>query len=232
MTVIGLRWTTSTSGECLSHARSPRDPADPLQSSSRLLNIVAKLSSTQFPASTERPPTAASLASSTSPFPSVGPSLSDDSRFSDPAFAGQPPEHHLKRQSLECLVAVLKSLVSWAARGGSTATTSTAQAMLGHPGLPSSESNGSLSALRSSEDGGATRGGSETDLSAPTAEGRPSGQFTTGGGSGAVTPDVVPSDDPSRFENAKQRKTTLLEGIKKFNFKPKRVSVLWRLEKH
>lgn len=36
------------------------------------------------------------------------------------------------------------------------------------------------------------------------------------------TPDAV--DDPTRFENAKQKKTTLLEGIRKFNFKPKRVS--------
>lgn len=36
------------------------------------------------------------------------------------------------------------------------------------------------------------------------------------------TPDVA--DDPTRFENAKQKKTTLLEGIRKFNFKPKRVS--------
>lgn len=35
-------------------------------------------------------------------------------------------------------------------------------------------------------------------------------------------------DEPSRFENAKQRKTTLLEGIKKFNFKPKRVSCFVR----
>jgi brefeldin A-inhibited guanine nucleotide-exchange protein len=38
------------------------------------------------------------------------------------------------------------------------------------------------------------------------------------------TPDLV--DDPSKFESAKQKKTTLLEGIKKFNFKPKRVRLL------
>ena len=36
-----------------------------------------------------------------------------------------------------------------------------------------------------------------------------------------ATPDVV--DDPGKFESAKQRKTILLEGLKKFNFKPKRV---------
>lgn len=35
------------------------------------------------------------------------------------------------------------------------------------------------------------------------------------------TPEL--SDDPTKFESAKQKKTTLLEGVKKFNFKPKRV---------
>ena len=37
------------------------------------------------------------------------------------------------------------------------------------------------------------------------------------------TPDIA--DDPSRFESAKQKKTTLMEGIKRFNQKPKKVSV-------
>ncbi|CAD6939206.1 unnamed protein product [Tilletia controversa] len=36
------------------------------------------------------------------------------------------------------------------------------------------------------------------------------------------TPDLQSRDDPSRFESAKQRKTTLIEGIRTFNFKPKR----------
>ena len=38
---------------------------------------------------------------------------------------------------------------------------------------------------------------------------------------GPSTPDVG-DDDVGRFESAKQRKTTLQEGVKKFNFKPKR----------
>ena len=43
--------------------------------------------------------------------------------------------------------------------------------------------------------------------------------------SGAQTPDVGAGDDEvGKFESAKQKKTSLLEGIKKFNFKPKRVS--------
>lgn len=66
------------------------------------------------------------------------------------------------------------------------------------------------SGLRTSEEVGR---GSETDLNA-----------AVGPGSGTATPEVGgATDDPSRFENAKQRKTTLLQGIKKFNFKPKRV---------
>jgi brefeldin A-inhibited guanine nucleotide-exchange protein len=35
------------------------------------------------------------------------------------------------------------------------------------------------------------------------------------------TPDIA--DDPSRFESAKQKKTTLMEGIRRFNQKPKKV---------
>jgi len=45
------------------------------------------------------------------------------------------------------------------------------------------------------------------------------------------TPDIV--DDPSRFESAKQKKTTLMEGIKRFNQKPKKVcsaATHWRLQ--
>jgi brefeldin A-inhibited guanine nucleotide-exchange protein len=36
------------------------------------------------------------------------------------------------------------------------------------------------------------------------------------------TPEII--DDPTKFESAKQKKTTLLQGLKKFNFKPKKVS--------
>ena len=52
------------------------------------------------------------------------------------------------------------------------------------------------------------------------------------GGGGAVTPVLGEEelDDPERFESAKQRKTTLMEGIKKFNFKPKKVSRLISLQ--
>ncbi|KAL8279121.1 hypothetical protein RQP46_008377 [Phenoliferia psychrophenolica] len=175
----------------------------------RTINVISKLGTTHFPSTTERPGISTVSAASSSPFPTPGPTLSDDARIPDVS-AGQSLESHLKRQSLECLVAVLRSLVSWAARG-----TAAAAAPPASVGMVSSESySSSLNALRQSEDS-ANKASSDTDLSASLSS-------TRGGGSGTATPDTTPSDDPSRFENAKQRKTTLLEGIKKFNFKPKR----------
>ncbi|BGP16437.1 hypothetical protein JCM10213_004007 [Rhodosporidiobolus nylandii] len=182
----------------------------------RLLNIVSKLGTTHFPATNERPGVQilSALSPQASPFPLAAASLFDESRFTDPAFTGQPQETHLKRQSLECLVGVLRSLVSWAGRGAA-------------PPPPGSVP-ASTPAIRPSYDG---RRDSETDLTAADAEASTSAGAGANPGfltserrsiSGTNTPDVVPADDPSRFENAKLRKTTLLEGIKKFNFKPKR----------
>ncbi|KAF8918488.1 hypothetical protein CPB85DRAFT_1430659 [Mucidula mucida] len=53
---------------------------------------------------------------------------------------------------------------------------------------------------------------------------RGTGSLSSVGGSVEPSTDTNTdiTDDPGRFESAKQRKTTLLEGIKKFNFKPKR----------
>ncbi|KAK4046554.1 guanine nucleotide exchange protein for ADP-robosylation factor [Microbotryomycetes sp. JL201] len=180
----------------------------------RLINIVSKLVTTNFAPSSERPGPPAPSAIANSPFPLQGPSLSEDTKFSDPLTGGQPPEHQLKRQALENLVHVLRSLVSWAARGFSASTTTTGPAGGPNGGMSASESNGSLSAIKQANENGQT--GSETDLQMSPGV----SQILSRSGTG--TPDVQLADDPSRFENAKQRKTTLLEGIKKFNFKPKR----------
>lgn len=108
-------------------------------------------------------------------------------------------EAQLKRQGTECLVTVLKSLVTWGTGASS--------------GLSSNLSASEVALKsRASEDG----------QGAPVEPGERTSSFhleTTR----QSTPDI--SDDPSRFESAKQKKTTLLEGIKKFNFKPKRVSL-------
>ena len=106
-------------------------------------------------------------------------------------------EAQLRRQGIECLVTVLKSLVTWGTGAAS--------------GIPSNPSTSEItSKSRTSEDGQGTPAESATTVSGF--------ELTR-----QSTPDTL--DDPGRFESAKQKKTTLFEGIKKFNFKPKRVSL-------
>jgi brefeldin A-inhibited guanine nucleotide-exchange protein len=108
-------------------------------------------------------------------------------------------EHQLKRQGLECLVAVLRSLVAW---GTSSTGKSAADSAVD-------------SSLRSQDD---TRQDSVTPDASVDRVSLSANSVET---LRQPTPDAA--DDPSRFESAKQKKTTLLEGIKKFNYKPKRV---------
>ncbi|OAX41346.1 hypothetical protein K503DRAFT_863932 [Rhizopogon vinicolor AM-OR11-026] len=108
-------------------------------------------------------------------------------------------EGQLRRQGLECLVAVLRSLVTWGTAAGkmpaeSTTADSTSKSQAGE------ETTAETMTSDSSLDRLTTSAGSTETLR-------------------QTTPDI--EDDPSRFESAKQKKTTLLEGIKKFNFKPK-----------
>ncbi|KAF8913871.1 hypothetical protein CPB84DRAFT_1669746 [Gymnopilus junonius] len=108
-------------------------------------------------------------------------------------------ESQLRRQGLECLVAVLRSLVTWG-----TATTN-----------KGSEEGASLASARSQV---------EETRKDPATPDTHQERLSVGAGSvetfRQATPDIA--DDPTKFESAKQKKTTLLEGIKKFNYKPKR----------
>ncbi|KAH9912627.1 Sec7-domain-containing protein [Epithele typhae] len=104
-------------------------------------------------------------------------------------------EAQLRRQGLECLVAVLKSLVAW----GTTSTS-----------LPEQTTDPTTQSMFLDE---SRRDSGTPDLSEKLSPGLP--DISRG-----VTPELA--DDPTRFESAKQKKTTLLEGIKKFNQKPKR----------
>lgn len=115
----------------------------------------------------------------------------------DPTF---PVEYTLKRRSLECLVNVLQSLVAWSQKGYVDALQE--------------------SARRESDEG---RDSLDNNYASP--------RLSTVGTPIIGTPhpelertisfaDVV--DDPNQLEKAKQRKTALVEAIKKFNFKPKR----------
>ncbi|KAI0921698.1 hypothetical protein AcV5_000779 [Taiwanofungus camphoratus] len=168
-----------------------------------LMNIISKIGTapvTQMqqrandPISPALPPTSKSHNSAVPPSLSTtalaGPGSLDTSTLG-------LSEQQLRRQGLECLVAVLKSLVAW----GTTST-------------PAPDNGADQSArVQMSED--LRRDNITPDSSVDRVSGPPSADPVRQG-----TPDVV--DDPSKFESAKQKKTTLLEGIKKFNFKPKR----------
>ncbi|KAG6332941.1 hypothetical protein ID866_6147 [Astraeus odoratus] len=107
-------------------------------------------------------------------------------------------EGQLRRQGLDSLSNVLRSLVVW----GTTASKT--------PGESSMEAS-------------RIQTGDETVHEAMASDPSLDKVSTPSGNAEAhrqSTPDIA--DDPTRFENAKQKKTTLLEGIKKFNFKPKR----------
>ena len=109
-------------------------------------------------------------------------------------------ESQLRRQGLECLVAVLRSLVAWGTAAGK-----------------GPDEAASISSARSQTE----------EVKRDTITPEPHIVVATSGSVETfrqATPDIV--DDPTKFESAKQKKTTLLEGIKKFNYKPKRVSCL------
>lgn len=189
----------------------------------KLMNIVSKIGQTHFaPPSKEElsQQGSSSKQDSRSGGPAIPPSLSTAALVPESnkaAYAGLSPEIKLRRQSLECLVAALKSLVVW--------STSTSTRQAGEEAQPRASI---------SEDGiglgrqlTASQAGSHTELPlTPTAPTWPEVGSTrapsTAPSNGLNTPVPDAEDDVERFESAKQRKTNLLEGIKKFNFKPKR----------
>ena len=156
-----------------------------------LVNVITKLSSSSHsvpgqknaePASTAAPPPTKSQNSA------LAPSLSTSALSSPVAVDPTTPiqnEVQLRRQGLECLVAVLRSLVAWGTGKSAPVEDPTNNS-------PMPDASVSLDRLPLTD---VVRG---------------------------PTPDIV--DDPSRFESAKQKKTTLMEGIRRFNQKPKKVS--------
>lgn len=121
----------------------------------------------------------------------------------DPTF---PVEYTLKRQSLECLVNVLQSLVAWSQKGFVDALQESA-------GRESDEGRDSLDnnyiSPRISTVGTPTVGTPHPELERTLSSADLSGVNAL-------------VDDPNQLERAKQRKTALVEAIRKFNFKPKR----------
>lgn len=182
----------------------------------KLMNIVSKIGQTHF-----APPSKEELAAHAEPNkqkagqhgPAIPPSLSTAALSAEgadkPHYAGLSPEIKLRRQSLECLVAALKSLVNWSqVTAPNQRERSDGESRMSEDGL--GRYHGTSSA-----------GGSRSDLHAPAApwSDLPIRSPVAGvSANGASTPD---NDDVGRFESAKQRKTTMQEGIRKFNFKPK-----------
>lgn len=106
-----------------------------------------------------------------------------------------PKEYIVKRQSLDCLVETLRSLVNWSQQGIADTTAT----MAGADGRPSADD------IRESIE--------------PTMH--DSARFSNGDNSpsGSTT---LAEDDPAQLEKEKARKTALANAIKQFNFKPKR----------
>ncbi|KIJ56863.1 hypothetical protein M422DRAFT_72969 [Sphaerobolus stellatus SS14] len=165
----------------------------------RLMNIISKITTSHFSVAKEKAiePASPSMHPSRSGRPTM-PTLSTNALSHTPI----PDSSHqtltetqLKRQSLECLVAVLHSLKAWGTSSGKPMT---------EPLVPAKTQTRSMDDQIADTDTMVERASlsSTVDISRN------------------VTPEV--SDDPERFESAKQKKTTLLEGIRKFNIKPKR----------
>jgi brefeldin A-inhibited guanine nucleotide-exchange protein len=175
----------------------------------RLMNIVSKIGQTHFaPPSKEELTQNGNSKQSGGSGPAIPPSLSTSALSGDSGtqYANLPPEIKLRRQALECLVAALKSLVSW-----STPILATVkpEERVSEDGVGRHQASNS-------------QGGSTLELATPATSWPldPRASFSASGTNGVNTPDL--EDDVGRLESAKQRKTMLLEGIKKFNFKPKR----------
>ncbi|KZW03822.1 hypothetical protein EXIGLDRAFT_743524 [Exidia glandulosa HHB12029] len=171
----------------------------------RLMNVISKIG-TQPPAHYKEPASPVTATSTHAKNHAVPPSLSTTALAGHGHAGGDakdavPNEINLRRLSLECLVFVLRSLVAWGTTAGRSATDAT---------LSTSASGDSQTRSRPSFD-------------ASTSEPNLAERFATNESLASArtsTPDLV--DDPTRFESAKQLKTTMMEGIRKFNSKPKK----------
>ena len=108
-----------------------------------------------------------------------------------------PVDFVLKQNALESLVRTLRSLMAWSQEGLTATETK----------ITDTDTRSSLEDPRASFDPNSKLGKS------PQASALDASQ----------TPETpLLDDDPSQFEKAKQRKTALMNGIRQFNFKPKR----------
>ncbi len=182
----------------------------------RLMAIFSKISSahqviSKSNAAAEQSQMPTTPAPSTPGRPSLPPSLTTSALAETTTPDAHLSEAHLRRLALESLVDVLRSLVAWGIVARQSQQTADLEVAASNSQLQSRASihedpNQRLDASESMLDRLSPVPGGSIDLRRNTSD------------------LAIAVDDPSRFESAKQRKTILLEGIRKFNFKPKRVS--------
>ncbi len=170
------------------------------------MNIISKIGTAPVSVASQKPtdPTSPALQPQTKQHQTIqGPHSFSTAALSVPGNVDTSTignsESQLRRQGLECLVAVLKSLVAW----GTASPSPPEQTTDPHTRSQAEESR---------------RDTMTPDYSID--------RLSPGGADVTRGPTPEATDDPTKFESAKQKKTTLLEGIKKFNFKPKRVSYM------
>ncbi|ETW75585.1 hypothetical protein HETIRDRAFT_107881 [Heterobasidion irregulare TC 32-1] len=172
-----------------------------------LMNIITKIGTSMLPSTAQHKPAdpASPALTPTSKVhaPGIPPSLVTSavavSGSLNTSVLGHS-EQQLCRQNLERLTAVLRSLVAWGTTPDSALAAAAAgawRASVSEDGCPEGLMPDALQSLD---------------------------RLPTGGPSAEATRQPTPDnhDDPGRFESAKQKKTMLLEGVKKFNLKPKR----------
>ena len=182
----------------------------------RLMAIFSKISSAHQVVSksntaAEQGQTPTTPAPSTPGRPSLPPSLTTSAMSDTTAADAHLSEARLRRLALESLIDVLRSLVAWGV---------VARQSQQNVDLEAAASNSQLQSRASiQEDPSQQLDASDgvLDRLSPV----PGGSIDLRRNTSDL---AIAVDDPSRFESAKQRKTILLEGIRKFNFKPKRVS--------
>lgn len=158
-----------------------------------------------------------SLTSTASTIVVIPPSLTTDSVLTTDKHttSSQPPtEFALKSKSLECLVSVLRSLVAWYNKGAVSLPTN---------GRESEEAI--LASARDSEDfANLNNGSSHEQLTnySNSSNHRFSPSSSTYSVANGTDSRPAALDDPEQFENLKHRKQMLQEGIRKFNWKPKK----------
>ncbi|KAG8526609.1 uncharacterized protein KY384_008810 [Bacidia gigantensis] len=109
-----------------------------------------------------------------------------------------PTDFLLKQQALDCLVRTLRALVNWS-----------------QDNLDAAVLKPDSVYLRQSME--------QVKLSIDRSQGPGSPRISSAGGDTPLPPSTPRlEDDPSQFEKQKLRKTALLNGIRQFNFKPKR----------